>query len=70
MFTLTPRHIKDVKDTMLSLYFDKMQALKNQKRLLILKRDRVEGLIKLINKTLKIVDNVLSKICYNLLKDK
>lgn len=45
--------LKDVKEIMLSPYFDKMQALKNQKKLLILKRKRLNGLIKLINKTLK-----------------
>lgn len=45
--------LKDVKKIMLSPYFDKMQALKNQKKLLMLKRKRLNGLIKLINKTLK-----------------
>ncbi|WML32708.1 TipAS antibiotic-recognition domain-containing protein [Clostridium sp. OS1-26] len=45
--------LKDVKEIMLSPYFDKMQALKNQKKLLILKRKRLNGLIELINKTLK-----------------
>ena len=38
---------------MSSPYFDKMQALKNQKKLLILKRKRLDGLIELIDKTLK-----------------
>lgn len=45
--------LKEVKDIMLSPYFDKMQALKNQKKLLMLKRKRLNGLIELINKTLK-----------------
>ncbi|MGN2338334.1 MerR family transcriptional regulator [Clostridium cagae] len=45
--------LKDVKEIMLSPYFDKMQALKNQKKLLLLKRKRLNGLIGLINKTLK-----------------
>ncbi|NFI04960.1 MerR family transcriptional regulator [Clostridium botulinum] len=45
--------LKDVKEIMLSPYFDKMQALKNQKKLLLLKRKRLNGLIELINKTLK-----------------
>jgi len=45
--------LKEVKDIMLSPYFDKMQSLKNQKKLLILKCKRLNGLIELINKTLK-----------------
>ncbi|OSB15027.1 MerR family transcriptional regulator [Clostridium botulinum] len=45
--------LKDVKEIMSSPYFDKMQALKNQEKLLILKRKRLNGLIELINKTLK-----------------
>ena len=45
--------LKDVKEIMLNPYFDKMQALKNQKKLLMLKRKRLNGLIELINKTLK-----------------
>ena len=45
--------LKDVKEIMLSPYFDKMQALKNQKKLLLLKSKRLNGLIELINKTLK-----------------
>lgn len=45
--------LKEVKDIMTSPYFDKMQALKNQKKLLMLKRKRLNGLIELINKTLK-----------------
>ncbi|OOM80204.1 MerR family transcriptional regulator [Clostridium sp. BL-8] len=45
--------LKDVKEIMLSPYFDKMEALKHQKKLLVLKRKRLDGLIELINKTLK-----------------
>ena len=45
--------LKDVKEIMSSPYFDKMKALKNQKKLLLLKRKRLNGLIELINKTLK-----------------
>ncbi|MBY6950359.1 MerR family transcriptional regulator [Clostridium botulinum] len=45
--------LKDVKEIMSGPYFDKMQALENQKKLLLLKRKRLDGLIKLINKTLK-----------------
>lgn len=45
--------LKEVKEIMLSPYFDKMEALKNQKKLLMLKRKRLNGLIELINKTLK-----------------
>ncbi|MDV3425725.1 MAG: MerR family transcriptional regulator [Bacillota bacterium] len=45
--------LKEVKEIMLSPYFDKMQALKNQKKLLMLKRKRLNGLIDLINKTLE-----------------
>lgn len=45
--------LKEIKDIMSSPYFNKMQALENQKKLLILKRKRLNGLIDLINKTLK-----------------
>lgn len=45
--------LKEVKDIMTSPYFDKMESLKNQKKLLILKQKRLNGLIELINKTLK-----------------
>lgn len=45
--------LKEIKDIMSSPYFDKMQALENQRKLLILKRKRLNGLIDLINKTLK-----------------
>jgi len=46
-------HLKDIKEIMCSPYFDKMQALENQKRLLVLKKKRLDGLIELIDKTLK-----------------
>lgn len=45
--------LKEIKDIMMSPYFDKMEALKNQKKMLILKQKRLNGLIELINKTLK-----------------
>ena len=45
--------LKEVKEIMGSPYFDKMQALENQKKLLIMKRDRLNDLVELINKTLK-----------------
>jgi len=45
--------LKNVKDIMSSPYFDKMQALKSHEKLLVLKRNRLNGLIELVNKTLK-----------------
>lgn len=45
--------LKEIKQIMDNPNFDKSQALKNQKKLLILKRNRLNGLIELINKTLK-----------------
>ncbi len=45
--------LKEVKEIMCSPVFNKMQALANQKKLLIIKRDRLNGLIELITKTLK-----------------
>lgn len=45
--------LKEVKEIMASPHFDKMQALKNHKKLLVLKRNRLNGLIELVNKTLK-----------------
>lgn len=45
--------LKEVKEIMMSPYFNKMEALKKQKKLLVLKRKRLDGLIELINKTLK-----------------
>ncbi len=38
---------------MSSQYFDKVEALKNQRQLLILKRKRLDELIELINQTLR-----------------
>lgn len=51
--------LKEVKEIMVNPHFDKMQALENQKKLLIIKRNRLNGLIELINKTLK-GDNIMS----------
>ncbi|NMS91779.1 MerR family transcriptional regulator [Clostridioides difficile] len=45
--------LREVKEIMSSPYFDKVEALKNQKKLLILKRNRLDELIELINKTIK-----------------
>ena len=45
--------LKEVKEIMGGPHFNKMQALENQKKLLIIKRDRLNSLIELINKTLK-----------------
>lgn len=45
--------LKEVKKIMTEPSFDKMEALKNQKKLLVLKRNRLNELIGLINKTLK-----------------
>jgi len=45
--------LKEVKEIMGGPHFNKMQALENQKKLLTIKRDRLNGLIVLINKTLK-----------------
>lgn len=45
--------LKEVKEITASPNFDKMKALENQKKLLILKRNRLNDLIELINKTLK-----------------
>src|SRR3712207_8808124 len=45
--------LKKIKEIMVSPYFDKMEALKNQKKLLILKQKRLNDLIGLIDKTLK-----------------
>ena len=45
--------LKDIKDIMNSPYFDKIKTLENQKKLLTLKRDRLNGLIELIDKTIK-----------------
>lgn len=53
--------LKEIKEIMINPNFDKMQALENQKKLLIIKRDRLNGLIELINKTLKGENNVSFK---------
>ncbi len=45
--------LKEVKQIMASAHFDKMQSLKSHEKLLILKRNRLNGLIELVNKTLK-----------------
>lgn len=45
--------LKEVKKIMDSPNFDKVQALENQKKLIIMKRDRLNGLIELINHTIK-----------------
>ncbi|GKX66401.1 MerR family transcriptional regulator [Inconstantimicrobium mannanitabidum] len=45
--------LKEVKEIMVSPYFDKMKALEDQKKLIIMRRDRLNDLIELINKTLK-----------------
>lgn len=45
--------LKEVKEIMDNPYFDKIKALENQKKLLIMKRNKLNDLINLINKTLK-----------------
>ncbi|KZL91905.1 MerR family transcriptional regulator [Clostridium magnum] len=45
--------LKEIKEIITSPHFDRMQALENHKKLMILKRDRLNGLIELINKTLR-----------------
>ncbi len=45
--------LKAVKEIMYSPHYDKIQALENQKKLLILKCNRLNDLVKLIDKTLK-----------------
>lgn len=45
--------LKQVKEIMDSPHFDKMQALENQKKLLLIKRNRLNDLVELIDKTLK-----------------
>ncbi|MBL4934178.1 MerR family transcriptional regulator [Clostridium sp. YIM B02515] len=45
--------LKEVNEIMTSPHFNKMEALENQKKLLILKRSRLDDLVELINKTLK-----------------
>ncbi len=45
--------LKEVKKIMQSSYYDKTKALEDQKKLLILKSERIKNMIDLINKTLK-----------------
>jgi len=45
--------LKEVKEIMVSAHFDKIQSLKSHEKLLILKRNRLNDLIELVNKTLK-----------------
>ena len=45
--------LKEIKKIMYSPQYNKMQALENQKKLLILKRNRLNDLVRLINKTLE-----------------
>lgn len=45
--------LNEIKEIITNPHFDKMKALENHKKLIILKRDRLNGLIELINKTLK-----------------
>lgn len=45
--------LKEIKEIMANPQFDKTQALENQKKLLILKRNRLNDLIGLINRTLE-----------------
>lgn len=50
--------LREVKEIMSSPYFDKLEALKNQRKLLILKRKRLDELIELINQTLRGEGNI------------
>ncbi|MBU3113689.1 MerR family transcriptional regulator [Clostridium lacusfryxellense] len=45
--------LKEVKEIIASAHFDKMQALKSHEKLLVIKRNRLNALIELVNKTLK-----------------
>jgi DNA-binding transcriptional MerR regulator len=45
--------LKEIKEIITSPHFDKMKALESHKKLIVLKRDRLNGLIELINKTIK-----------------
>lgn len=45
--------LNEIKDIITNPHFDKMKALENHKKLIVLKRDRLNGLIELINNTLK-----------------
>ena len=53
--------LKEVKEIMDSPQFDKMHALENHRKLLVLKRNRLNGLIELVNKTLKGANTVSFK---------
>ncbi|WNS45249.1 MerR family transcriptional regulator [Paenibacillus sp. MMS20-IR301] len=45
--------LKAVKEIMTGPYYDKIQALNQHRKLLILKRDRLNGLIELVNQTIQ-----------------
>ncbi|UZQ52108.1 MerR family transcriptional regulator [Clostridium kluyveri] len=45
--------LKEIKEIITSPHFDKMKALESHKKLIVLKRDRLNSLIELIDKTLK-----------------
>lgn len=45
--------LKEIKGIMTSPYFDRIKALESHKKLIVLKRDRLNNLIELINKTIK-----------------
>lgn len=51
--------LNEIKDIITNPHFDKMKSLENHKKLIIIKRDRLNNLIELINKTLK-GDNTMS----------
>ncbi|WP_234124823.1 MerR family transcriptional regulator [Clostridium hydrogenum] len=51
--------LKQIKQIVTSPNFDKMKALESHKKLIVLKRDRLNGLIELLNKTLG-GDNTMS----------
>lgn len=53
--------LKEIKSIMDSPYFNKKQTLENQKKLIVMKRDRLNSLIELIDKTLKGVDTMSFK---------
>lgn len=45
--------LKEIKEIITSPHFDKVKALESHKKLIVLKRDRLNNLIELINKTIK-----------------
>lgn len=53
--------LKEIREIVTSPHFNKMNALENHKKLIILKRDRLNDLIELINKTLKGADTMSFK---------